>query len=876
MSIVQDFFPSNAPLFLFDASAFIYRGFYAYSSMQRKDGFPTSAIYSVSRVLLKILCIEQPSYFAFILDGVGKSFRHEIFPAYKQNRSKTPEQLIVQIEPICQIVSSLGIPIFISESAEADDYIASLAEQYKDNGVVIVGVDKDLRQCLRDNVILWDPSSKEEKIMTKTDFIQETGLLPEQWPDFQAIIGDSSDNIPGIKGIGEKTAYKIFERYKTLEEIESNIDAFDVKIKSKLKSEMSNAYIYRELTRLSKTCYFIDKEALRIQDPKTSLMDLIEEYELFSLQKDVKTLYTIRNVEISTQRSYAESKDSFLSAEQLSLFNRPLELENVHTISAIPCSITELPIPEDKNVVLYMHMDELYIYNKETDTIYKVVGYTEEHLYSYLQSANSCTTIHSKHLFRIFPSLLSLPISWKDIAIMAYLLNPEEREYTIESIYAVWSHALPRESTTILDFIYQSALFFIEQLQAKDLYALYIEIEQPLCFLLASMENEGIGLDTRALQELLIYVEEEIKHKEKEIYSLVGKEFNIRSPQQLGSILFNERGLEKKSKTKTGYFSTSQQTLEKLIDKDPMIREVLEFRMLEKLRSTYLEPLPKYIDEHKRIHTTFNQLGTATGRLSSSNPNLQNIPIRGIFGESIRNCFCADQGNILVVADYSQIELRILAYLSQEESLVDSFARNEDIHKRTASILYDIPIEEVTKEQRRNAKAVNFGLLYGMGATKLARETKTTLSQAKEFIATYFERLGRVKKLHASIIEDAKAKGYVKTLFGRRRYLPDIQSANEQFSSQARRQAVNTVIQGTAADIIKKAMVNIWSNDVYKKMKAKLILQIHDELIIEVPKEYGEVIAEHMVSDMTNITWREFSIPLIVECGIATTWGRAH
>ena len=885
MSIVQEFFPSQTPLFLFDASAFIYRGFYAYSSMQKKDGFPTSAIYSVARVLFKILRVEKPVYFGFILDGVGKSFRHEIFPEYKQNRTKTPEALVAQIEPICHMVSLLGIPIITSENAEADDYIASLAEQYKHDGVVIVGVDKDLRQCLADTVILWDPSTKEEKIVTQSSFIEETGLLPAQWPDFQAIIGDSSDNIPGIKGIGEKTAYKIFEHYKTLEDIEAHLDTFDAKIQKKLLPEIQNAYVYRELTRLSKTCCILDKDALRIQQPQDSLMNFIEEYELFSLRRDVVSLYKSYGMDISRQQgdrkehireAQAEKKRSSISSgeEQGDLFSSSLLTHTENSIDGIVCSMSEVPRPENMIITLYMDTTTLSIYTN--NTIYTILEYTEEELTSYMQSVKQCITIHSKKLCRLFPSLLALPIEWRDIAVMAYLLNPEEREYTIESIHAVWSNSLPVETKTVLDFIYQSALFFIEHLQAKALYDLYIEIEQPLCSILASMEYEGIGLDTKAVQELLVFVEQEIKKKEHDIYTMAGREFNIRSSQQLGSILFNELGLEHKSKTKTGHFSTSQESLEKLVDKNPIVSAVLEFRTLEKLRSTYLEPLPKYIDEHKRIHTTFNQLATATGRLSSSNPNLQNIPIRGVFGQPIRNCFCARKGYTLVAMDYSQIELRILAYVSQEESLMDSFARNEDIHKRTASILYGLPIEEITKEQRRNAKAINFGLLYGMGATKLAREMKSSLAQAKEFITTYFERLGKVKKLHSDIVEDVKAKGYVTTLFGRRRYLPDIQSANEQMYAQACRQAVNTVIQGTAADIIKKAMVNIWNNNVYEEMGAKLILQIHDELIIEVPEEYAQVTAEHMIVDMTNIRWKECDIPLIVDYGIATTWGQAH
>lgn len=883
MSIVQQYFPRISPLFLFDASAFIYRGFYAYSSMQRKDGFPTSAIYNVARVLLKILKQEQPTHFAFILDGVGKSFRHEIFHEYKQNRSKTPEDLIAQIAPIEHMVSLLGIPILISHDAEADDYIASLAHQYESDGIVIVGVDKDLRQCLTPNVLLWDPSAKEERIVTYSQFIEETGLLPSQWPDFQAIIGDTSDNIPGIKGIGEKTAYKIFEQYKTLEDIEAHLDNFEGKIKTKLVTGLHDAYIYRKLTRLSTTCYQCEKENLHIRAPQAEIIEFIQEYELFSLRRDIESLGAVYGVDFPSrghsmmEQSHHERDTSLNSAseEQFTLFTATPHIDILmHETTASPSTFSMLPQASDKTITLFIHENSLTV--RVNGNNYHIKEFTEDEFVHYMCDIDECITIDVKSIFKLYPSLLSISTVWKDIAIMAYLLNPEEREYTIESIYAVWGESLPTVPETMVECIYAMSLLFIEQLHASGVYELYCKIEQPLCSILSLMENEGIGLDIKALQSLLVSVEKQIHSKEQEIYELVGHTFNIRSSQQLGAVLFTEMGLQHKSKTKTGHFSTSQETLEKLADAHPIISTILEFRMLEKLRSTYLEPLPKYADEKQRLHTTFNQLATATGRLSSSNPNLQNIPIRGIFGGPIRNCFCASSGNLLIAADYSQIELRILAYLSKEPTLMDAFARNEDIHRKTASVLYDIALEDVTQEQRRNAKAINFGLLYGMGATKLARETKTTLREAKEFMDRYFERLGNIRQLYADIIEGAKAKGYVTTLFGRRRYLPDIQSGNEQIASQARRQAVNTVIQGTAADIIKKAMVDISNNEVYTHMGARLILQIHDELIMEVPEKYADITAQSMVDDMTHITWGEFGVPLIVEYGIALTWGKAH
>jgi DNA polymerase-1 len=466
---------------------------------------------------------------------------------------------------------------------------------------------------------------------------------------------------------------------------------------------------------------------------------------------------------------------------------------------------------------------------------------------------------------------------WFDLGLAAYLLNPEERDYSWTSL-ARRAEEFGIDAQTPATLALTLAQDAAARLEGVGLSALMEELEMPLIPVLADMELRGIRINRAEFSGFLAEVQKELDRLTQEVYAVAGGQFNIRSSQQLGELLFGTLGLKAGSKTKGGQASTSQAVLEKLAGKHPVIDTILEYRKLEKLRSTYLEPLPRLAQENDRIHTTFNQLATATGRLSSSQPNLQNIPVRGPMGQRMRRCFTAAPGNKLVAADYSQIELRVLAHVSADPTLIESFTRNEDIHSRTAGLLYDVTAADVTPDQRRNAKTINFGLIYGMGPQKLAQELKVTLNEAKEFIERYFSKLSHLKEFYDNVEQSAREHGFVTTLAGRRRLLPEIHSDNNQLRSQARRQAINTVVQGSAADIIKIAMLKAAADETLQQLNAALILQVHDELLLEAPQDVAEAAAKRLADIMSSVRpgGAALDVPLAVDYGIGDNWGQAH
>ena len=932
MSVKERLGLTTEPLYLMDGSAFIFRAFYAMQSMQRSDGFPTNALFIVTRILLKFLKDEQPTYFGFILDGKGKNFRHETYPEYKANRSATPEPLVQQLDPIKQAVRTLGLHLEISDNCEADDCIASLAARYKkERPVIIIGADKDLKQCLDDNVFMWDPGVKQEKLTTLAEFREETGLEPSQWADFQAIIGDSSDNIPGVPGIGPKTAEKIFADYPTLEAIRDNFDALAPTLQKKFADHLENMFTFRTLTTLSTAqCDSLTLDHFRI-DPidgdKTA--DFLREYELRALLKDVAALAPV-SAKVSTPataKPAASDKPAAKSGTgsmQLGLFDAPaapaaapvaghgshapehgtngnanrtssLKLEDVTDVSALPdCSgkrIALVPMGEmlkkpecTMPSLLDMTAEEakpeaciINVHVEGTDREYRYSGSLTA-LAGYATTADTVIAPDVKALLSIRSGWRSVESSrWFDLGLAAYLLDPEDRDYSWRRLSArADEFEVAAENPAQLAFALADD--FIRRLQGADLVTLMRELELPLIRVLADMEEIGIHIDGTAFTAFLTEVQRELDRLTKAIYEAAGGSFNIRSAQQLGDLLFNKLGLKPKGKTKGGQISTSQAVLEKLAGEHEVIDLILEYRTLEKLRSTYLEPMPRLADAQGRIHTTFNQLATATGRLSSSNPNLQNIPVRGQFGPRMRACFTARKGCKLVSADYSQIELRVLAHCSQDPTLLEAFRNDQDIHSSTASVLFDVPTTEVSSDQRRNAKTINFGLVYGMGPQKLAQELKISLTEAKEFIERYFSKLQQLKAFYEQVEANAKEHGYVTTLIGRRRNVPEIQSGNNQMQSQARRQAINTVIQGSAADIIKIAMLRTAQDAELKTLKARLVLQVHDELLLEVPAENAEAAAKRLADIMTGVHpgGTALDVPLKVDYGIGDGWHEAH
>ena len=919
MSLKQRLGLAAEPVFLMDGSAFIYRGFFTNRNMQRSDGFPTNSLVVVSRVLLRILREERPRYFAFVQDGKGPNFRHEIFPLYKANRDATPEDLVRQLDPIHRMVRALGLRLEVSQGCEADDCIASLAARFAaEHPVIIVSGDKDLKQCLGPNVYMWDPASKEEKLVSEADFTAESGVTPAQWPDVQALIGDTSDNIPGVPGIGPKTARQIFSICPSLEDIRDHFVLLPPKMQAKLQAHLENMFTWRELTTLRRDfCPGVTLDDLRVRplDAATCAL-LTEEFELFALRRELAALDRLQAAEADLPEEFLDAGSiredaqpaagKKAAAEQASLpLAQPARsgraTSQMSLLDAMPQEsapalddVSALPDCGDARVALiWAHGDReapyLAVEGADGSSLgeWQWKGPVAE-LARWLAPARTLVTADLKGMLTSAPCwqfLAGRAGDCIDLGVAAYLLNPEENDYGWPRLSARWGAVLRHELESRGETApgparlgLAMAQLFEQRMEKDGLLELFRRLEMPLLPVLAGMEQSGVAIDAAAFRAFLDDVQGRLDQLTAHVYELAGTQFNIRSAQQLGDVLFNGLGLPAPRKTKGGQASTSQQTLEKLAGQHPVVDSILQYRKLEKMRSTYLDPLPRLVDPQGRIHTTFNQKATATGRLSSSNPNLQNIPVRGPLGKRMRSCFIAGPGRLLVSADYSQVELRVLAHVSQDPALLEAFRNGEDIHARTAALVYDLPPDQVSPDQRRNAKTINFGLIYGMGAQKLAQELKISTTQAKDFIARYFERLQGLKEFYEGVEASARKHGFVTTLGGRRRLLPDINSASGQAAALARRQAINTVIQGSAADIIKLAMLAVARDERLRELDARLLLQVHDELLLEVPADAAEEAGALVARLMQDVcpAGKELSVPLLVDWGPGHDWGAAH
>jgi len=986
------------PLFLVDGTSFLYRGFYGYPDLKRSDGLPTNAIFIVLRILLRILKEERPKYLGFFMDGKGPTFRHTMFESYKAQRPKMPEDLAVQIEPLREAVQLLGLSLTVSDGIEADDCIASLAAaNHEERPVVIVASDKDLKQCLSPNVYLWDPAGKAEKVTSEADFMAELGIKPSQWPDLQALMGDSSDNIPGLPGVGPKTALKVIHDFPDLEALREAEERGDKRLpesfRKKLAGRMDDVFLYRELTRLRLGCcpdLTLDQVAVRPPDVD-KLAEFLRTYEFKSLLREIplpRLSAEQEALEIQpTSAGYAgpapwegqggpliaqaglsaelapaispstssfaafgpagggaagpgasspKAKSKAAAAGQLSLFGAPAETEGLTAsgVKAPAASASLLALVPAPEALPLRHVADASALPDFTGLVVGLVpvgdapqpgalpgtlpgtagGFrlalegdgesegeivftgTDEALAACLTQAEAIAAPSLQDLLRRRRAWDAVPLDrWFDLGLAAYLLNPEDRNYSFERLRLALfiapdpfadpddveadADAGPNaEPAPHPDAQAQAALAcrraLARRLHDAGLDALMRDLEIPLIPVLAAMERRGVRIDFAAFKSFLAEVTTEVETHTRRIQELAGGPVNVRSSQQLSEVLFKKLGLKPAGKTPGGALSTGSDALEKLAGQHPIVEEILAFRVQEKLRSTYLEPMPRLADASGRLHTRFNQLATATGRLSSSGPNLQNIPIRGPQGARMRACFVASPGMLFVGADYSQVELRVLAHFSKDPALIDAFQKDEDIHSRTAALLFDKDAAAITPDERRGAKTINFGLIYGMGPQKLARELSITTNQAKEFIARYFEKLGTLKAFYEDIVLEALSRGYVTTLAGRRRLLPELFSRNQQVQAQARRQAINTVIQGSAADVIKLAMLRVFNSPELAALDAKLILQVHDELLLEVPEANAPAAATELGRLMQSVT--TLAVPLKVDVGQGRNWAEAH
>jgi DNA polymerase-1 len=866
-------------LLILDGNSLLNRAFYALPPLTNAEGTNTNAIYGFMTMLFKMKEELKPDYIVTTFDLKAPTFRHKEYKDYKAGRKKMPPELAEQFPILKEILEKLAISIFEVEGFEADDLMGTLSVFAKEKGieVYIITGDRDALQLADDNVkiVINKKGMTEKEIYDKNRMIEDYGVTPTEFIDVKGLMGDNSDNIPGVPGVGEKTAFKLIKEYKSIENVLMNIDNINgKKLKENLMEYSEQAIFSKKLaTILVNVPIEIDLNEIRSKDNfdykavkewfiKLQFKSLIEKLPLTEEEKvinEVTVNYeTIDNLETFKKLTNSINNSIYCSFEILneSVYSK-IHIENIY-LSA-----------DGKNY--FIKLSEI-LKDKQEEAL--------NELRKVFENKDIKKVIHDSK--GVYTALNKLQVKLKglvfDTKIAAYLVNPSKSEYELKGlIYDLLGIDVTGEEELIrfkeINFLKEVYEKLEEKIKALEMEDLLYNVEQPLIEVLSSMEARGFKVDGKKLSELGDKFSLEIKRTQEEIYEMSGEEFNISSPKQLGKILFEKLDLPVIKKTKTGY-STNAEVLLKLRDKHPIIDKVTYFRQLSKLYSTYVEGLKNVIDVDDKIHSSFNQTVTTTGRLSSTEPNLQNIPIKYEMGREIRKVFIPDEdSNLLMSADYSQIELRVLAHIAGDENLIDAFVNHSDIHTKTASEVFGVPIDEVTPTMRSNAKAVNFGIVYGIGDFSLADDLKISRKEAKQYIDTYLERYPKVKQYLHDIVLKAKEDTYVTTILNRRRAIPEINAKNKIVASFGERLAMNTPIQGSAADIIKLAMVKVYNKLNEKGLRSTIVLQVHDELILNVYKDELEEVKGIVKEEMENAI--ELKVPLEVDINIGETWYNA-
>lgn len=866
-------------LLILDGNSLMNRAFYALPPLTNADGLNTNAIYGFINMLFKMKEEITPDYIVTTFDLKAPTFRHKEYVDYKAGRKKMPPELAEQFPVVKELLEKLAINIFEIEGFEADDLIGTLSRFAVEKGieVYIVTGDKDALQLADDNVkvVINKKGMTEKEIYDKKRFLEEYSITPKQFIDVKGLMGDNSDNIPGVPGVGEKTAFKLIVEYGSVENVLMNID------------KISGNKLKENLLKYSEQAVFSKKLA-------TIITDVPIEIDLASIKsKDNYDIKAIR--ELFTRLQFKTLLNKLPEdEEEKALSEITVDFKIVDTISDFKkyCDLFKTKIYaifEIENENIYSKMDINKIYINFNEVVYainfkQIINEDKESAISELKKIFEDETIEkvihdSKSGYTVLKKLdISLKNLCFDTKIAAYLIDPARADYDLgELIKDELNIDVSKEEELkaikevyLLKDIYEKLK---EKISAANMEELLYKVEEPLIEVLAAMETRGFKVDKPKLTELGEKFSKEITETQNEIFSLAGEEFNVNSPKQLGKILFEKLDLPVIKKTKTGY-STNAEVLEKLKDKHPIIEKITFYRQLAKLYSTYVEGLKLVIDVDERIHSSFNQTVTTTGRLSSTEPNLQNIPIKYEMGREIRKVFIADnEKSVILSADYSQIELRVLAHIADDENLISAFKHHIDIHTKTASEVFKVPIDEVTPRMRSNAKAVNFGIVYGIGDYSLAEDLKISRKEAKLYIETYFERYPNVKKYLEEIVEKAKRDTYVSTILNRRRFINEINAKNKIVAAFGERLAMNTPIQGSAADIIKLAMVKVYNKLNEENLKSTIILQVHDELILNVYEDELDKVKALVKNEMENAI--ELKVPLEVDINIGKSWYEA-
>ncbi len=876
-------------LYLIDVSSMFFRAFYAIRQLSNPQGMPTNAIYGFMNMTVKLLREIKPDYMAFCFDRPEPSFRKEIDPRYKANRSDMPEDLVPQVPYIRRVSHALGVACFDKLGFEADDIIGTLAWMGRDEGleVVIVSGDKDFGQLVGPHVTMYD--TMKDIRYDEAGVKEKFGVEPRKMRDYLALVGDSSDNIPGVKGIGPKGAQTLLEQFDSLEDIYKNLDQISNKnIRAKLEASRDEAFLSYKLV-----CIVTDMDLdTKVEDLKLKpivreeLRALLEELDFKNLKKTLLGDHSSPEASAAAPPMTGKSVSDHLSPSESPASANPAKNQFVRSVrpstgaaadsSYTPKQFTEAEMDVAKldnwlklKQETWGFKDERGIYLSQGDQVTRVSGETEK-LGEMLREKNLIMKGYDLKEFAKEVKMPSIDVNW-DQMLAAYVVKAGNTG-TDRELFQLYNRFVPPDLATPGEML--NAHLELEQHLRRKLKSLASEkvlfdIELPLIDVLLRMENKGIALDKSVLAAQSKTLTAELKTLETEIHGEAGEPFNIASPKQLAHVLFDKLKMPSGKKTKTGY-STDNSVLEKLADEFPLARKIVEYREIAKLKSTYVDSLPLLVNEKTgRLHSTFNQASTATGRLSSVNPNLQNIPIRTQRGNLIRRAFVAEKGNSLISADYSQVELRILAHVADDPGLIAAFNSGVDIHTATAAEVFSVNVKEVTSDMRRKAKAVNFGLAYGQGAFGLAETLGIPRKEATEIITRYFQRFSRVQSYMTDTIEVAKKQGYVETLYGRRRYLDELYSSSSMVKKFGERAAINAPIQGTASDLVKKAMI-----EVDKANLAPMLLQVHDELIFETDAKDAEKIGREVQKQMCAVN--PLKVPLEVNVGTGPNWDDAH
>ena len=935
-------------LFLLDAFALIFRGYYAFIKNPRinSKGMNTSAIMGFMNSLLDLIKREKPDHLAVCFDKGGSKIRSEMYYEYKANRDETPEAILIAIPYIQKILESMHIPVIVKEGFEADDIIGTIAKQAEKENfkTYMVTPDKDFAQLVSENIFMYRPARMGNGIeVWGIPEIQEKFEIksPEQVIDYLGMMGDSVDNIPGLPGVGDKTAKKFLKEFGSMENLFNNLDKLQGKLREKIEANKELGIISKKLaTIITDVPVKFNAKDYELKTPNIEAsIGIFEELEFRRIQENFKKIFVLKK-EIGVTENIEKSKESLTktSPEQFDLFNPPpgqgksFNENSKENLKTVRHNYQFINSPKGRSLLLKKILSQKSVcFDTETTSLdslqAELVGIAfswDNHKGYYLSipkdQHQSQIVIQefrpffeNKEIEKIGHNLkYDLKVLLKnqiivegplfDTMIAHYLINPDMR-HNMNILAETYLNYKPQSITELIgkkgknqismrevdlvkqteysvedaDITFQLKHYFQRELSNANTISLYDKVELPLVKVLASMESEGINLDTQFLKELSKTLFSDIKILEKNIFEEAGESFNLASPKQLGVILFDKLKLvEKPKKTKTGQYSTAEDILSFLAKTHPIVAKILEWRSLQKLQTTYVLALPEEINpDTGRIHTTYNQAVASTGRLSSNKPNLQNIPIRTLKGQEIRKAFIPkDNNHLLMAADYSQIELRIIAALSKDPSMIKAFQNNEDIHAATAAKVFEVPLTKVSREQRGNAKTINFGIIYGVSAFGLSQQTNLNRTESKELIDTYYKTYPKLKEYISKQVDFAREHGYVETVLGRRRYLKDINSQNSIVRGSAERNAINAPIQGSAADIIKLAMIKIHQKINEENWQSKMLLQVHDELVFDVLKSEKNDF-EKMVKNCMECAF-DIGLPLVVDIGFGENWLEAH